>query len=145
MKDALCKAVAPCTWQKASDSFHVPRNLGLMSSAVANSELGALPATETRILSESTHFKSHADVERASLSRDNVTPTKDQSSEYNHRLVDFEGSDDRSNPVNWSKRYKWAIVILLSTVNIIAYVSTNVTIVNSSRLMCWSMLVTLQL
>ena len=44
-------------------------------------------------------------------------------SKNDQHLVDFEGSEDRSNPINWSKGYKWGIVCLLSTVNIIAYVS----------------------
>ena len=29
-------------------------------------------------------------------------------------LVDFDGKNDPSDPLNWSLKYKWNIVILLS-------------------------------
>ena len=35
-------------------------------------------------------------------------------------LIEFEGFDDRTNPVHWSPSYKWSIVVLLSAVNLIA-------------------------
>jgi hypothetical protein len=29
-------------------------------------------------------------------------------------VVDFDGEDDPANPLNWSKRLKWSLVILVS-------------------------------
>ena len=29
-------------------------------------------------------------------------------------LIDFDGSNDPSNPLNWSWQYKWMIVMLIS-------------------------------
>lgn len=37
-------------------------------------------------------------------------------------LVDFDGPLDPLNPINWSRGYKWSIVILLSAVTLIALV-----------------------
>ena len=39
---------------------------------------------------------------------------------HDKRVVEFEGPNDAANPVNWSRHRKWAIVILLSAVNLIA-------------------------
>ena len=49
-----------------------------------------------------------------------VPPIKAPEDAPSQQAVDFESPQDPSNPVNWSKSYKWAIVALLSTVNIIA-------------------------
>lgn len=47
--------------------------------------------------------------------------SSDMSSEEvsNENLVDFDGEDDPDNPINWSPRYKWAIVGLLSLMSTI--------------------------
>lgn len=47
----------------------------------------------------------------------------DKSSPY---LVAFVDPTDKSNPLNWSKSYKWTVVVILSTVTLIGYASTAV-------------------
>lgn len=37
-------------------------------------------------------------------------------------LVDFEGPEDKSNPINWSLAYKWTIVGAMSVMTMITYV-----------------------
>ena len=32
--------------------------------------------------------------------------------------VDFDGPDDQTNPLNWSGRYKWAMVALLAIISL---------------------------
>ena len=39
--------------------------------------------------------------------------------------IDFGGLDDKSNPLNWSLKYKWTIVTILSLVNTVAYVDSH--------------------
>lgn len=34
-------------------------------------------------------------------------------------IIDFEGPDDPSDPLNWSKLYKWSIVALISLLSLI--------------------------
>ncbi|KAI4125969.1 MAG: hypothetical protein LQ338_003995 [Usnochroma carphineum] len=58
------------------------------------------------------------------LSEAKVVPIETQRDETDQLLVDFDGPEDRSNPVNWSTGRKWAIVILLSAVNVIANLAT---------------------
>lgn len=38
-------------------------------------------------------------------------------------IVDFDGPDDSRDPLNWSNRYKWSMVILISLLSLIVYVS----------------------
>jgi hypothetical protein len=35
-------------------------------------------------------------------------------------LVDFEGPEDKSNPINWSAAYKWTVVGAMSVMTMIA-------------------------
>lgn len=95
-----------------------------MSLDVLGSELAASSATETTIphlkLIPISDDESVTDVEKGSLSQGEITPTKIEGDETESLLVDFDGPDDLSNPINWSKRYKWFIVVLLSLVNLIA-------------------------
>ena len=37
-------------------------------------------------------------------------------------LVDFDGSDDPSNPQNWPSRYKWGITTVISLITLTKYV-----------------------
>lgn len=100
-----------------------------MVAEVAISELAASQLTEYKI--PTGEFTDHriredvADVEKVGLAQSEDTPATIEGDKPGQLLVDFDGLHDLSNPVNWSKRYKWAIVILLSTVNIITYVSTT--------------------
>ena len=57
--------------------------------------------------------------ERLPLPEETI-PDRTEGEESEEFLVDFEGLDDRSNPVNWSRSYKWSVVVLLSAVNLIA-------------------------
>jgi hypothetical protein len=34
-------------------------------------------------------------------------------------IVDFDGPDDPKDPLNWSTRYKWSMVILISLLSLI--------------------------
>ena len=34
-------------------------------------------------------------------------------------IVDFDGPDDIKDPLNWSSRYKWSMVILISVLSLI--------------------------
>jgi hypothetical protein len=34
-------------------------------------------------------------------------------------VVDFDGPNDRSDPLNWIARYKWCMVILISILSLI--------------------------
>lgn len=99
-----------------------------MSSEVVIAELAASQLTGTELptlnLRDPGGHRDVADVEKGSLSQGEVTPPKTERNETDQQLVDFDGPQDGSNPINWSKGYKWTIVILLSTLNIVGYVST---------------------
>ena len=41
--------------------------------------------------------------------------------ERDHYLVDFEGPDDPSNPLNWSSASKWLIVTMISMMTLVGY------------------------
>lgn len=60
------------------------------------------------------------DAEKGSWSQKTVPSPGDEGNEPGQYLVDFDGPDDPSNPINWSRGYKWAMVILLSAVTLIA-------------------------
>ena len=61
--------------------------------------------TQTTKLAEQLRLSS--DVEKAAQIED--------SSSYNgEAVVDFDGDDDPKNPLNWSKSYRWFLVILTS-------------------------------
>lgn len=34
-------------------------------------------------------------------------------------IVDFDGEDDPEDPLNWSKFYKWSIIILISFLSLV--------------------------
>lgn len=95
-----------------------------MSTQVALAELAAsnlINATSPEL--NITYRGGHegvGDVEKGSLSQGEITPAKIEGDDTESLLVDFDGPDDLSNPINWSKRYKWAIVVLLSAVNLVA-------------------------
>lgn len=99
-----------------------------MSSGVLVAELAASPLTGTELptpdLGDPGGHRDVADVKKGSLSQGSVTLPETERNETDQQLVDFDGPQDASNPINWSKGYKWTIVILLSTVNIVGYVST---------------------
>ncbi|CCD54965.1 hypothetical protein BofuT4_uP162540.1 [Botrytis cinerea T4] len=39
-------------------------------------------------------------------------------------IVDFDGPDDPANPLNWSPRYKWSTVAILSMMNLMVNLGT---------------------
>ena len=97
-----------------------------MASTVENSTPAALRTPDPVF---KTYEKgSFDDVERGRFSQEPLVPPliddegKDDEDPY---LVDFDGPDDQTNPLNWSRSYKWAIVILLSSVNLVASVSSE--------------------
>jgi MFS transporter, DHA1 family, multidrug resistance protein len=55
------------------------------------------------------------DVEKSSAG----SPAAEEST---HSVVDWDGSSDPHNPMNWSIGRKWAIIILVSTVTFNMYV-----------------------
>jgi hypothetical protein len=34
-------------------------------------------------------------------------------------IVNFDGPDDPTDPLNWSSRYKWSMVVLISVLSLI--------------------------
>ncbi|KAG9202755.1 hypothetical protein G6514_004008 [Epicoccum nigrum] len=34
-------------------------------------------------------------------------------------LIDFDGPEDQANPLNWSKSYKWCMVVLISLLSLV--------------------------
>ena len=38
---------------------------------------------------------------------------------HGNNMVDFNGSDDTADPLNWSPSYKWFLVILISLMSLI--------------------------
>jgi hypothetical protein len=34
-------------------------------------------------------------------------------------IVDFDGPDDPADPLNWSSKYKWSMVVLISVLSLI--------------------------
>ena len=55
-------------------------------------------------------------------------------------LVDFDGSEDPLDPVNWSPVYKWFIVFLISVMSLVVYVYDTATSSCLPRLLNRSML-----
>lgn len=95
-----------------------------MSAAVAVSELVA-PLTTTVNLSTTADgdvesMTGKAKTEELALVNAIIVSNINEGTEREQFVVDFDSSDDSSNPLNWSNPRKWALVILLSTVNIIA-------------------------
>jgi len=86
-------------------------------------EAQSLQNKDDSTLSPSGYHGSPADIsdlQKASLFAGQYLPTNTPEDRPIQQLIEFEGTDDASNPVNWSKGYKWAMVALLSTINIIA-------------------------
>ena len=95
-----------------------------MSALVEVSELVAplttavnLPTTADGVVESVTGIPK---TEESALANASIVSNITEGTEREQFVVDFDGSDDPSNPLNWSNHYKWALVILLSTVNIIA-------------------------
>ena len=85
----------------------------------------AEPRIPDPVLTSYGEKNSFEDTERGSLSQRSFVPSTIDDEEIREKdpfLVDFDGPDDPANPLNWSRGYKWAIVILLSSVNLIALV-----------------------
>ena len=50
----------------------------------------------------------------------NPTPGQDHTLEDRAEyVVDFDGADDPANPLNWSKVYKWSILVLISVMSFV--------------------------
>ncbi|TGO38811.1 hypothetical protein BHYA_0067g00420 [Botrytis hyacinthi] len=39
-------------------------------------------------------------------------------------IVDFDGPDDPTNPINWTPRYKWTMVAIISLMNLMVNLGT---------------------
>lgn len=37
----------------------------------------------------------------------------------NQHVVDFDGPEDPEDPLNWSAKYKWSVVILISIMSLV--------------------------
>lgn len=48
-----------------------------------------------------------------------VELTADVVADVDARVVDFDGEDDPEEPLNWSKFYKWSMVILISFLSLV--------------------------
>lgn len=95
-----------------------------MSAVVAVSETAASVVqsnTPPPNLGEYRSQDKPAEGEEQYLSKDNGVPVEIEVDGANQLLIDFDGPEDPSNPVNWSKGRKWAIVILLSALNVVTY------------------------
>ena len=67
-----------------------------------------------------------SDAEKCNSQRSSSTQQKLVSKQKDDPfLVDFGGTDDWENPVNWSKKKKWSIIGLISTLCLIVYVFPN--------------------
>ena len=69
------------------------------------------------------------DIERATVQSPKSDDVKEKasiheiasSSSDDEYLVGFDGDDDPQNPLNWSRKRKWAMVTMLSTATFVAY------------------------
>ncbi|TVY13955.1 Efflux pump rdc3 [Lachnellula arida] len=52
-----------------------------------------------------------------------ISPPEETANQINY-LVNFDGLDDQSNPINWPLWYRWTLIIVLSSVNTIANLAT---------------------
>ena len=63
------------------------------------------------------------DIEAIPAEKVHGLPIEDEAGqEIDHTdadIVTFNGSDDVANPHNWSPRYKWMMVILVSTMSLV--------------------------
>jgi hypothetical protein len=59
-------------------------------------------------LAEDTE-KGQASVERATLNIVTIT----QMAENDPNLVEWDGPDDKNNPMNWSRRFRWLVTLTL--------------------------------
>ena len=50
-------------------------------------------------------------------------PSAEDPNVLDDRIVDFDGDGDMGNPLNWKKSYRWFLVILLSFMTTMVYVS----------------------
>jgi hypothetical protein len=69
------------------------------------------------------------DIERAAVQSIKSDEAKEKASVHeigssssdDEYLVGFDGDDDPQNPLNWSRKRKWAMVMMLSTATFVAY------------------------
>ena len=64
-----------------------------------------------------TESKTDADIEKA-FTDPKQTEKVQVTDDGDGNLVDFDGSDDPSNPQNWSSKYKWGITIVISLITL---------------------------
>ena len=53
----------------------------------------------------------------------NLDPEKTASDEEKTDLVDWDGPDDHSNPMNWTSLHKWIIISLVSAITFNVFVA----------------------
>ena len=94
-----------------------------MSAPVAVSELVAPLITAANVSTTADgdvqSVTGNPKTEELALANAIIVPNISEWTEKEQFVVDFNGSDDSSSPLNWSNRRKWARVILMSKVNII--------------------------
>ena len=39
--------------------------------------------------------------------------------QHDENLIDFEGADDPTDPLNWSSPYKWGVTVLISLMTLV--------------------------
>ena len=57
-----------------------------------------------------------------SLKSPTSTPAFHQKHEHDPNMVRFGGPDDKDNPQNWSRSYKWFVTIICSLMTVNVYV-----------------------
>ena len=65
-----------------------------------------------------------SEIRRASCGDDVFDERED--GEGSGNIVDFDGPDDPLNPINWSRTYKWTLVVLISFMSCVVYVSSPI-------------------
>lgn len=54
-----------------------------------------------------------------------VTLAADITVDDDTHIIDFDGEGDPKDPLNWSKFYKWSMVILISLLSLVVYVALH--------------------
>lgn len=52
-----------------------------------------------------------------------LRPEHGSSRDTSEEVVDFDGDNDPSDPFNWSRMYKWTLVVLISAISLSVCVS----------------------
>lgn len=101
----------------------IPSNLGYVHQTPTEPSTGPNKQLDVKETSASAMEK---DVEKASNSESIAnTEMQDEETEQDPNIVDFDGPDDPTNPINWPFAKKWGMVFLISAITFLTPLASS--------------------